>query len=144
MPGGASGSKCQWAGADTVTAGSKLPLACQWASGLPPGAPCVCVWGWACGPRASIGFHATCNRKKSHSDVEDSTIFGERRRFSGHPAPGSLHPSTSVICSSLLGFCSDCDLGEVVVELTASDLVQDAIQSVGAFQSGCSVRKSSR
>jgi hypothetical protein len=49
-----------------------------------------------------------------------------------------------VIYSSLLGFCSDCDLGEVVVELPASDLVQDAIQSVGAFQSGCSVRKSSR
>jgi hypothetical protein len=81
---------------------------------------------------------------KSPTEMWRTPQYSERRRFSGHPAPGSLRPSTSVIYLSLLGFCSDCDLGEVVVELPASDLVQDAIQSVGAFQSGCSVRKSSR
>ena len=67
-----------------------------------------------------------------------------RRRFSGHPPPGSFRPSTSVIYVSLLSCCSDCDLGELVVELPASDSVQDSIQSGRASQSGCSVRKSSR
>jgi len=66
-------------------------------------------------------------------------MLGAGRRFSRHPPPGSLRPSTSVIYSNLLSFCSVCDLGEIVVDLPASDLVQDAMRPARAFHGSRSV-----